>query len=821
MSSITITIDGKVCEAKEGEFILNVARANNIFIPAICYLTRCTPSLACRLCLVEADGKQVYACNAKSKDGMVVNTITENIATERKAIMEVYDVNHPLQCGVCDQSGECELQNYTLELETNQQTYSVKDVARPTQDWGHLKYDPGLCIVCERCVSVCKDVIGDAALKTVKRGADALDKDFKESMPKDAYAMWNKLNKSLIGANAGETLDCTSCGECSAVCPTGAIVGSNFQYKSNAWELDKIPATCAHCSVGCAINYEVKHTNIADSTRKIYRVTNEFHYVSLCGSGRYGFDFENDAIKDESEFNSAIEAFKKADTIKFSSIITNEEALILQKLKEKYGYKLVNEDALRFKKFMESYSSITGNSLYSGTLDDVSSSNFVISIGSALKTDSPNSRYAFNNAISMNKGSGLYFHPMGDPVVEGFGKKGKTIETIYHKPLAEEAVLYLILDLFANKQTLPETVANYIDSFYEKRTRILKETVKEKVVKKVKDPKTGEEVDKPTFVNKVVEKEVEINYSKILDLVGLDENFYDLFESMMAKKDSFALVLGEDIITHPQSTNLAKLAGLIELYTEFKVVVIPSNTNTLGVSLICDLDESCGEYTIGYNEYADFNINAFGNGNLDMPAINQQEGTFTNINKKVVPTNAALPYGGYTLNDIASALGVESEFTINYTKSLPTSKGFKEVEFDDLPNYFTNSCEEVRGYSLDVVATDKSEPTVNSISEFKSMDGLIIYMANPVKQFNHFTNRCEQLTAKSAIYLSEDLAKKLELNNSSVVAVSTELNSVNMAVEIDNKISGDIAYVSTFDKNIDSKSLFGTYRFIEAKIEGV
>jgi len=223
MSEITIKIDGKECKAQEGEYILNVARANGIFIPAICYLTRCSPTLACRICLVEADGKQVYACNAKSKDGMEVKTLTENIAEERRAIMEVYDVNHPLQCGVCDQSGECELQNYTLELGVDEQHYAIKDVPREAKDWGLMHYDPGLCIVCERCVTVCKDMIGDAVLKTVPRGGEALDKSLKDSMPKDAYAMWNKLNKSLIGTTTGDTLECTDCGECIAVCPVETI----------------------------------------------------------------------------------------------------------------------------------------------------------------------------------------------------------------------------------------------------------------------------------------------------------------------------------------------------------------------------------------------------------------------------------------------------------------------------------------------------------------------------------------------------------------------------------------------------------------------
>ena len=104
------------------EYILNAARANDVFIPAICYLTRCSPTLACRICLVEADGKQVYACNAKVKDGMEITVSTPNILEERRAIMEVYDVNHPLQCGVCDKSGECELQNYTLEVGVDSQS---------------------------------------------------------------------------------------------------------------------------------------------------------------------------------------------------------------------------------------------------------------------------------------------------------------------------------------------------------------------------------------------------------------------------------------------------------------------------------------------------------------------------------------------------------------------------------------------------------------------------------------------------------------------------------------------------------------------------
>ncbi|MEY4505072.1 MAG: hypothetical protein RL154_1369, partial [Pseudomonadota bacterium] len=249
--SIWITIDGQKLECEESETLLNIARANGIFIPAICYLNRCSATLACRLCLVDADGKQVFSCNAKAKDGMVIVTNSEEIKAERKAIMQAYDINHPLECGVCDKSGSCELQNYTLEVGVDRQEYAICDTYKPTKDWGLIKYDPSLCIVCERCVTACGELIGDKAIGTIPRGGNELDKSYKETMPKNAFTIWQKFNKSLIGIKSGaDKLDCTLCGECVAVCPVGAMTSSHFTYTSNAWELKKVPSACAHCSSG-------------------------------------------------------------------------------------------------------------------------------------------------------------------------------------------------------------------------------------------------------------------------------------------------------------------------------------------------------------------------------------------------------------------------------------------------------------------------------------------------------------------------------------------------------------------------------------------
>jgi NADH-quinone oxidoreductase subunit G len=825
MNDIIVTINGIECKAKEGEFILNIARRNDIFIPALCYLSNCSPTLACRLCLVEIDGKRAYSCNAKAKDGMKVITDSEEIEKERRAIMEIYDINHPLECGVCDQSGECELQNYTAEMEVDSQHYCIPDTNRPTKNWNFIHYDSSLCIVCERCVTVCKDMIGEAALKTVKRGGVALDKEWKEKTPKDAYAMWNKLQKSIIGTASGEEeLNCTMCGECSAVCPVGALVGSDFQYTSNAWELTKIPASNPHSSDCSLIYYDVKHNSISDSSPKIYRISSD-HFAPLHGGIRYGYDFENEVEgKDEEAFEKVVNSLKnRVDTIKFDSFITNEEALILQKLKEKHGYKLINEDALRYKRFLENFAKTSGSKLYSADLKTIRESNFVVSVGSFIKSDSPNSGYAFNNALSMNKGAGLYFHPIGDPIVDNYSKN---LLTLIHKVGTQEAILYLLLDLFGKE--LPSNVSEYLATFHTKTKKTIKESIKEnikEIVKKViVDEESGEEKEIEEEVVKVVtkevEKEIEVDSNALFDLIGI-EDFSDKLEKLLAKKDKFSLIAGEDLYAHPRAENLAKLLGLIQRYTDFKVLIIPSKTNTLGVSLICDLDESEGEFTIGYNVKGDISISAIKSADLAMPALNQQEGTFTSMDKRVVPTNVALEFRGYCLNDIANELGLEAEYTIDYTKELPVSSGYQAKEFDELPNEFKPSGEENRGYLLHVENFTSSDE-VEKMEKLEELEGDIIYLANPVHQFSAFTNKAHQLNEAGALYVSTKWLENRGLKSGDMVVIEKDDVSLRVVVKLDSMIDGDIAYLPTFDTKLNATEFFPSgYRYSSVSIKGV
>jgi len=453
-------------------------------------------------------------------------------------------------------------------------------------------------------------------------------------------------------------------------------------------------------------------------------------------------------------------------------------------------------------------------------------SNFVISVGTAIKSDNPNARYSLNNSMTVNKGAGIYFHPVKDVVVEGLAKG---MMSVTHAPLQEEAVLYLILDLFANKSKLPSNVVDYLASFHSTKTVTVTETIKEKVIEIVKEMKvneeTGEEeeieVEKSKMVPKKVSKDVEVDDNKLLEIVGADAKFMETLEKNLKKKDSYSLIVGADLYNHPNSKNLARLVALVEKYSDFKLTMIPTLTNTLGVALICELDDEKGSFTVGYNTKGDFTLSALGDGDLDMPALNQQEGTLTSINKRVNPTNAALSYGGYELNDIANALGLESENIIDYTVQLASKAGFKAEKFDNLPNHYENDGTEVRGYLLDnvTVSTNDNED-VEKYADDK-LEGSIIYLVNPVRQFSEFTNKTTELDEVSGLYMSEEFLSKSDFNEGDSVKVKNEQGELVVTVVSDNKIAGNIACLPTFDSKINSEVLFSDYRFATASIEKV
>lgn len=739
---VNFKIDGQNVSAKKGETILQVARKNDIYIPTMCYISKTTPCASCRMCVVEAEGVDgfVLSCNTPATEGISITTNSADLELERTNIMKLYDVNHPLECGVCDKSGECDLQNKTLEFGVAKQTFSTREQYRPVEHWGLINYDPALCIMCEKCTHVCNEVIGDDAIEVFFGG----------------------YSSTIIPKNS-DVLDCTFCGECIAVCPVGALVSSNFQYSANAWELSRVPSTCAHCSAGCSLEYETRHHGI-NTDSVIHRVKNNFEFTSLCGAGRFGFDFDCSAIKDESAFEDAVKALQNAKAIRFSSIITNEEASILQLLKEKLGLKLFNEDARNFASFMQAYSSISGKLHHSGSLDAIKQAEAVVVIGSRVATDNPGVRYALTTASRHNGAKIVYAHPMEDALMQN-----TITQFMKYEAGSEEGVMALLANELLRNAELSDEERAFFD-------------------------------------------DLDLGYLEAESNVG-DDELKTMTRSFSRAKNR-VLVIGNDLIAHKRAKNIAKLAALIEKYSDFSLVVIPSEVNTLGVSLICDLDkEEEVKNVVGYNAKGSFIISSELDADMAVPALNQQEGTVVSIDNQVLPLNVAVGFDGYNLNDIANRLGIQKENTIDYTAELNFLAGFKAVEFDSLENFLTPHGEDRRGYILDEVVCSM-DGNIEEIEDLPEFNGTVIYHSNPVLQFNAYTARAKQLEKDKRLRGSAQFAAAARISDGDEVEITTKSNTIRRVFKLDHELKGTIALNPTFDLPLEINS----YKFEKSKI---
>ena len=599
--------------------------------------------------------------------------------------------------------------------------------------------NPASSIMCEKCVHTCNEVIGSAALY-IKPGGYKSTIDMKFSR-------------------------CEQCGDCISVCPVGALVSNEFKYTANAWEADKIPASCAHCSSGCALYYNVKDGSIT-------RVTNDFEFSALCGAGRFGFGFENKSQgKDKQMFKTAIEAIRSAEAIKFNSYITNEEASLLQTLKDKVGIKLINTDAKNYQNFLTNYSKASGNSLYTGSNETIEQSDAIIMIGTRISRDNPGVKYAVNIATKKQRAEFVYMHPIDDIALQN-----KYTQFIKYEVGSEEGVLALLASYLI--QDMPDQFKDYFD-------------------------------------------DLDIGYLSAECSVG-EEELEDIVQNLIKKK-SKTLIIGEDLYAHPKSDNIAKLVGLIDKYTDFSVVLIPSATNTLGVSLICDLDDEIQEdlKTVGYNEMADFIISDNGEGDLQIPALNQQEGTFTSIDKRVINTNAALNFDGYCLNDIVNEfLEFKIENTVGYTEKLPEEKGFKPYKFDDLKNGYDKYGTDLRGYELGYESISENI-NLSEVSDISTYNGSVVYRCEPLHQFNHNTAKSLLLQTNKSLRGSSSFAMAAKIRDGDTIDITYSGKTTTKKFKIDPTIKGTVALYPTFDDGLNDDLIPIGYRFKQVQIRKV
>jgi formate dehydrogenase alpha subunit len=319
---ITLKINGQTVQIEKGATILAAAEKTGIRIPTLCYLKKVSPTGACRICVVDVKGaeKPMASCHTPAEEGMEVTTESPRLRKIRKQVIELLLVNHPLDCPVCDAAGECELQNICYEHDVTAQPFVAEDVNAATiTGWPLIEQVPNRCVMCEKCVKVCHEVVG----------ADALCVNLKG-------------DRAFIDKNLAK---CEFCGNCVQVCPTGTMISKPFKFQARGWELTKVASTCTSCGSQCQIDLNVKNN-------RLFRVTSDEGTINdgnLCFNGFFGSDYVHSSLRltapllksgnrqrsvdwDEA-LNAAATALQSGKVAGIAgNRLTNEEAFLFQHL---------------------------------------------------------------------------------------------------------------------------------------------------------------------------------------------------------------------------------------------------------------------------------------------------------------------------------------------------------------------------------------------------------------------------------------------------------------------------------------------------------
>lgn len=242
MAEIEIEIDGKKLMAQPSQTVIQVADAAGIYIPRFCYHQKLSIPANCRMCLVEIEKapKTLPACSTPVAPGMKVFTKSAKTIAAQRSVMEFLLINHPLDCPICDQGGECELQDLSMGYGSAWSHYTEAKRAIADQDLGPLiETEMTRCIYCTRCVRFGDEIAGLSELGLIGRG------EFTEISTYIKHAIHAELSGNIID-----------------LCPVGALTSKPFRYQARAWELEQAPSISPHDCLGTNINVHTRYSTV-------------------------------------------------------------------------------------------------------------------------------------------------------------------------------------------------------------------------------------------------------------------------------------------------------------------------------------------------------------------------------------------------------------------------------------------------------------------------------------------------------------------------------------------------------------------------------
>ena len=254
-------------EANENDTIIQVADRHEIHIPRFCYHKRLSIVASCRMCLVDVEGAKYPqpACSTLVRDGMKINTLNSITENAQKNTMEFLLINHPLDCPICDQAGECELQDVSLEHGDYKSSYKELKRTVVDKDIGDLvSTEMTRCIHCTRCVRFGEEVAGIKELGMTGRGEDTKIETF--------------VNQSLSSQLSGNVID---------LCPVGALNNTLYKYSARTWDLQQVSSISSNDCLGSNIFY---HTYNNEIKRCVPKENEEVNLSWLSDNDRYGYE---------------------------------------------------------------------------------------------------------------------------------------------------------------------------------------------------------------------------------------------------------------------------------------------------------------------------------------------------------------------------------------------------------------------------------------------------------------------------------------------------------------------------------------------------
>jgi NADH-quinone oxidoreductase subunit G len=268
--TVNLTIEGRPVSVPAGTSILEAAKAAGVLIPHYCYHPGLPVAGVCRMCLVEVEKapKLAPSCATAVAEGQVVRVHTEKALEARQGVLEMLLINHPLDCPICDQAGECELQDYTYQEGRPEGRYREPKRFNPVEDFGgDVIYVANRCILCTRCVRFMDDVVHHPILNVSERG-----------------------DRAVIGKFEGEDMTHPWAGNVIELCPVGALLSKDALNKARAWELDRAGSICPNCSQGCNVIIEARDNTIV---RMRPRPNEDVNKYFMCDHGRLNYRWLN------------------------------------------------------------------------------------------------------------------------------------------------------------------------------------------------------------------------------------------------------------------------------------------------------------------------------------------------------------------------------------------------------------------------------------------------------------------------------------------------------------------------------------------------